>query len=160
MLSGTKPVVFLTGEAGMGKSTMLRGLKEEIARDHTAVRIADVDCSSPLAGINVGAVEALYPWIQMMRELAEEAPNTQTKKLVTDLARAWIKFIPIVGDLIESTVDTVSIVKEHRAASAPPSPLRVVNMCSINVSGSSVPLLKRGEWFSSLMMHIGQMTPL
>ncbi|MBK9181974.1 MAG: ATP-binding protein [Ignavibacteria bacterium] len=106
----------------MGKSTMLRGLKEEIARDHTAVRIADVDCSSPLAGINVGAVEALYPWIQMMRELAEEAPNTQTKKLVTDLARAWIKFIPIVGDLIESTVDTVSIVKEHRAASAPSEP--------------------------------------
>ncbi|MBK6291529.1 MAG: tetratricopeptide repeat protein [Ignavibacteria bacterium] len=122
LLSGTKPVVFLTGEAGMGKSTMLRGLKEEIARDHTAVRIADVDCSSPLAGINVGAVEALYPWIQMMRELAEEAPNTQTKKLVTDLARAWIKFIPIVGDLIESTVDTVSIVKEHRAASAPSEP--------------------------------------
>lgn len=122
MLSGTKPVLFLTGEAGMGKSTMLRGLKDEIIRDHTAVRIADVDCSSPLAGINVGAVEALYPWIQLMRELAEEAPNTQTKKLVADLARAWIKFIPIVGDLIESTVDTVSIVKQHRAATTPSEP--------------------------------------
>lgn len=122
LLSGSKPVVFLTGEAGMGKSTMLRGLKEEISQDHTAVRIADVDCSSPLAGINVGAVEALYPWIQLMRELAVEAPNTQTKQLVTDLARAWIKFIPIVGDLIESTVDTVSIVKQHRAASTSTEP--------------------------------------
>ncbi|MCX6141394.1 MAG: tetratricopeptide repeat protein [Candidatus Kapabacteria bacterium] len=121
-LTGSAPVQFLTGEAGMGKSTMLRSVKEIIVRTDPSVRIADVDCSAPLAGVNVGAVEALYPWVQLMRELATEAPTSQTKQLVTDLARAWIKFIPIVGDLIESTVDTVAIVKQHRSQTTPVEP--------------------------------------
>jgi len=71
---------------------------------------------------NVGAVEALYPWIQLMRELASEAPTKKTKQLVTDLARAWIKFVPIVGDVIESTVEIISIVREHRLANAAAEP--------------------------------------
>ncbi|MBC8125058.1 MAG: tetratricopeptide repeat protein [Candidatus Kapabacteria bacterium] len=114
---GSAPVVFFTGEAGMGKSTLLRSIKSEVQAKDPTICIADVDCSAPLAGVDVGAVEALYPWVQLMRELATEAPTSQTKKLVADLARAWIKFVPIIGDLIESTVDTVSIVKQHRASS-------------------------------------------
>lgn len=117
-LDGKRPVLFVTGEAGIGKSTLLRSVKEYIRATSGTTRIADVDCSAPIAGVHVGAVEALHPWIQLMRELATDAPTQQTRELVTDLARAWIKFVPIVGDLIESTVETISIVREHRTSSA------------------------------------------
>ncbi|CAN5395451.1 hypothetical protein BH10BAC6_BH10BAC6_13040 [soil metagenome] len=119
-LSGTSPVLFVTGEAGIGKSTLLRTIKSDILRDHANVCVADVDCSAPIAGMHVGAVEALHPWVSLMRELANEAPTSTTKRLITDLAFAWVKFIPIVGDVIESTAETVAIVREHRTRGSTP----------------------------------------
>jgi len=119
-LSGTSPVLFVTGEAGIGKSTLLRAIKADIVRDHPHICIADVDCSAPIAGVHVGAVEALHPWVQLMRELAAAAPTSTTKRLIADLAFAWVKFVPIIGDVIESTAETVTIVRQHRSGRSTP----------------------------------------
>lgn len=106
------PVTFLTGDAGIGKSTLLRELGSEITAHEDAI-VAAVDCSVPVAGVDVGSVEALLPWVELMRSLAR--PTSSSKKsLIADLALAWVKFVPIVGDAIESTVATVRIMKDHR----------------------------------------------
>jgi tetratricopeptide (TPR) repeat protein len=121
-LHGERPVLFVTGEAGIGKSTLLRSVKASLLHDTPQLCVADVDCSAPIAGTHVGAVEALHPWVSLMRELADEAPTTTTKRLIADLAFAWVKFVPIVGDVIESTVETVAIMREHRTGRSTPEP--------------------------------------
>lgn len=124
------PVTFLLGDAGMGKTTLLREVEAQV-NEHAEERCVLADCSAPVAGIDVGSVEALHPWIAVMKALAISNDRSKTKTFVTDLAMAWIKFVPIVGDLVESTVSTVGIVRRHRQSNTeqPTSKEHVFQQC-------------------------------
>ncbi|MBI2793992.1 MAG: tetratricopeptide repeat protein [Ignavibacteria bacterium] len=124
------PVTFLLGDAGMGKTTLLREVEVHL-NAHGDERCVLADCSAPVAGIDVGSVEALHPWIAVMKALATTNDKSKTQSLVTDLAMAWIKFVPIVGDLVESTVSTVGIVRRHRQSTTeqPTSKEHVFQQC-------------------------------
>lgn len=120
--------MFITGDAGMGKTTLLQHIVE---RSRATWTVARVECSSPVAGVDVGSIEALHPWIALIRELSSGTQRADTKQLAADLALTWVKFVPIVGDLIESTVNTVGIVKRHRSRAAEPAVSRehVLEQC-------------------------------
>lgn len=113
------PVRFVLADAGMGKTTLLRKVEAHV-NARSEERCILTECSAPVAGIDVGGVEALHPWIAAMKMLASAKDKSHTQALVGDLAMAWIKFVPIVGDLVESTVSTVGIVKRHRQANTEP----------------------------------------
>lgn len=113
------PVTFVLADSGMGKTTLLRKVEAHL-NARSEERCILTDCSAPVAGIDVGGVEALHPWIAAMKMLASAKDKSHTQALVGDLAMAWIKFVPIVGDLVESTVSTVGIVKRHRQANTEP----------------------------------------
>jgi predicted ATPase len=123
VVSGTarQNVLFITGEAGLGKSTLLGSIDDACSRLDAPPTVAIVQCSTPLAGRDLGEVEALGPWIEIMSRLAtlRNERQKETRKLVADLAIAWVKFIPIVGDLVESVADTATILKEHRQGKDP-----------------------------------------
>lgn len=112
-------VVFLTGEAGIGKSTLLRQLVEELESGVTTTQgkstdstqlptIAIAECSTPVAGSGVGLVEALKPFADIMAALLEAGADTSKKKklggfkldigkFLVDTAPSWIGLIPLVG---------------------------------------------------------------
>src|SRR5690349_250890 len=93
VVSGTarQNVLFITGEAGLGKSTLLGGVEDACSRLTAPPTVAIVQCSTPLAGRDLGEVEALGPWIEIMSRLAtmRNEPQKETRKLVADLAVAW-----------------------------------------------------------------------
>ena len=62
-ISGTARanVLFVTGEAGIGKSTLLAAVTEECARFTPAPLVATAECSTPLVGQDIGEVESLEP---------------------------------------------------------------------------------------------------
>ena len=70
-IEGRSPatVLFLTGEAGIGKTTLLAELRRNCARLSPPPVVAVADCSTPLAGQDVGEVEALQPWALIMASL-------------------------------------------------------------------------------------------
>src|SRR5579871_5190061 len=70
-LTHTKNVIFVTGEAGMGKSTMLKEVKQSLAKRTSGLRplVATTECSTPLLGQDVGEMEALQPWAQLMQQM-------------------------------------------------------------------------------------------
>jgi tetratricopeptide (TPR) repeat protein len=111
----TQNVIFVTGEAGIGKTTILNRVREELARSGNLL-VTMAECSTPLAGQDVGEIEALQPWASIMTQLVtvEGAERSDTRKLAANLAMAWIKFVPVVGDLVESVVSTTRIITEHR----------------------------------------------
>lgn len=113
-------VIFISGEAGSGKTTILNSLKEDltghlIGKSNKKPLIAYTACSTPLSGKDIGELEALYPWIQIMSELTtrKKKNNADAKKLIFHLAKAWVRLIPIIGQTIESVADTVILLKEH-----------------------------------------------
>jgi len=124
------PVTFITGDAGMGKSTILRQV-EQVLQGAESTACVFADCSSPVGGMDIGSVESLHPWITAMKGLVTASSKSSAHRLATDLAMAWIKFIPIVGDVIESTITTVGIVKKHNTGNAetPVSKEHVFEQC-------------------------------
>jgi tetratricopeptide (TPR) repeat protein len=123
---GGPNVLFVTGEAGIGKTTLLQAFMQERRMHTKEIVIASAACSTPLAGQDIGEVEALLPWAEIMTALSAEGQERklETRRLVTELAMAWIRVIPVVGDVLESVADTAHIVRGHNARSgrehAPP----------------------------------------
>jgi tetratricopeptide (TPR) repeat protein len=108
-------VLFVTGEAGIGKSTLLAAVRRECEALAVSPTVAITECSTPLAGQDIGEVESLQPWGEIMAGLVTSRPErrTETTKLVGDLALAWVKVIPVVGDVIDSIADSTKILKDH-----------------------------------------------
>jgi tetratricopeptide (TPR) repeat protein len=112
-------VVFVTGEAGVGKTTFLRALEQEIGETHgtSAPLAVSTECSTPLLGHDVGQVEALQPWAEILeRILAHDsaaAKKADMVKLVGSVARAWVDCIPVVGGILGSSLETAALLREH-----------------------------------------------
>jgi tetratricopeptide (TPR) repeat protein len=108
-------VVFITGEAGIGKSTMLRAVTRALEKRKgrpDAPLVASTECSTPLLGQDVGQMEALEPWAELLEALVKQDDSGRGKevlKLVGNLALAWGHLIPVVG----AAFDTAALLKNH-----------------------------------------------
>lgn len=107
-------VVFVTGEAGIGKSTLMRAVVDALKRrtGPSAPLVASTECSTPLLGQDVGQMEALEPWAELLEELVRQDDSGRGKeilKLVTNVALAWGHMIPVVG----AAVETAALLKSH-----------------------------------------------
>ena len=124
----TQNVLFLTGEAGIGKSTLLKALKDTCPdyferKGLSPVPIVAIsECSTPLANNDIGEVEALKPWIDLMEQLVtivasrEKAPPVEEKKKMKfdfskffiDTAPNWISLVPVLGPVVGAAAEIVT----------------------------------------------------
>ncbi len=134
-----KAVLSLQADAGMGKSSLLNEIQRRIRSNsfetpsnraqentqtkslHAQALIEVVSCSAPLSSTaGSSSMEALQPWAQALQHLVAQRSEQRLPTLVKDLAIAWIKFVPVVGDLIESAADTIELLRDHREGKARP----------------------------------------
>ncbi len=119
MLAGEGNVLFLTGEAGLGKTTLIHEWWHTIAAE-TAI-YAESACSIPIGNVDVGALEALQPWADVVAQLENHTGKNNTKfdvkRLIRDAAPSWAWAIPFVGDIAHAAVETHRLVKEQRGES-------------------------------------------
>ena len=112
-------VLFVTGEAGIGKTTVLKAVEDQLNRRSGAAAPLAVatECSTPLLGQDVGQVEALEPWAELLEKILEHdggpARAKEMVKLMGSVALAWVHVVPVVGGILESSLETAALVKEH-----------------------------------------------
>src|SRR5690606_34756944 len=103
-------VLFITGEAGIGKTTILREIERLLghsaAQQQTLARFAEpaqaapifafAQCSTPLAGRDIGEVESLQPWAELMARLLEQSAQevVEKKKTKFDFAKFFVDTAP------------------------------------------------------------------
>ena len=106
----------VTGEAGIGKTTLLNAVREKLLSSPIPPAVISTECSTPLAGHDIGEVEALAPWLGIIEELAGEENELRFRgrTLVEKLALAWVRCIPVIGDVLESAADTAMIIKQEK----------------------------------------------
>lgn len=104
--SGRGQALFVTGEAGAGKSTLI-----EQARADAAGRIPDLLVLHATCSEQFGAGEPYQPFVEAFRDLLTEAGGEGSRwahfrQLAGELAPTWISAIPLAGGLIAATVST------------------------------------------------------
>ncbi|MFN8359757.1 MAG: tetratricopeptide repeat protein [Candidatus Kapaibacterium sp.] len=119
-------VLFLTGEAGIGKSTLIKAIRDtcpEYFANKPQVRTPAIvvsECSTPLANQDIGEVEALKPWIDLMEQLVlmtTREPEQEKKekkikfdfgKFIIDTAPNWISLVPVLGPVVGAAAEIVT----------------------------------------------------
>jgi tetratricopeptide (TPR) repeat protein len=83
-------VLFLTGDAGAGKSAIVREACAAVQVMHAAPVVARAECSTPIAGGTVGEVESLKPFAVMMAQILE----SRLQHVLPDVAPSWSALLP------------------------------------------------------------------
>jgi predicted ATPase len=117
MLEGKGSILFLTGEAGLGKTTLIHEWWKTIAPDSAIY--AEAACSIPVGNVDVGRLEALQPWADVVAQLQgheeQGKKKLDLKKLIFDSAPAWAWALPIVGGIAHGAMETARLVKEQQS---------------------------------------------
>ena len=87
-LGGQRQVVFVTGEAGIGKTTLLDAFQDQAAR-YPDLRIARGQCIE-----GFGGMEAYYPMLEAVGSLLRGAEDTSFIETLAKLAPTWLIQFP------------------------------------------------------------------
>lgn len=108
-------VVFITGEAGIGKTTLLAEFKNRYENLFPSRLVIKTECSTPVAGYDIGAVESLHPWTNILSQIPlNEKGSSHKKELLSDLSLALIKLVPYIGTSISDTAKALKKFSEAR----------------------------------------------
>jgi tetratricopeptide (TPR) repeat protein len=120
MLDGKGNVLFLAGEAGLGKTTLVHEWWKTVS---SPALYLEGDCSIPIGNMDVGKLEALQPWADIVAQLHEHEHTGEKKldlkRLIHDAAPAWAWAIPFIGDIAHAAVETHRLIKEQRGEMNP-----------------------------------------
>jgi tetratricopeptide (TPR) repeat protein len=118
---GEGGAVFITGEAGAGKSTLTQRFLVEAALRIPEARIISTDCSE-----QYGSGEPYQPFVDAFRDLLTDergGGRRNLRDLARQLAPYWVQAIPVAGDIIAATMVTAAELKKTlggaTAAAAP-----------------------------------------
>lgn len=103
-------MVFVTGDAGAGKSTLVDQFLIDAAVKAPETRIIDGDCSE-----QYGGGEPYQPFVEAFRDLLRDEERGGGKRRFRDLAKElaphWLAAVPVAGDLIAATAATAVELK-------------------------------------------------
>ncbi|HET7152454.1 MAG TPA: AAA family ATPase [Candidatus Kapabacteria bacterium] len=120
MLSGEGSIFFLTGEAGLGKTTLVHEWWKTVAGAAAAPLFAESACSIPISNMNVADIEALQPWADIIATLQQLDIKDTTKKkidlkkIIHETAPTWAWALPFVGDIAHAALETSRLIKEQK----------------------------------------------
>ena len=120
-VAGNGRVVFITGEPGAGKSSLISRFMVNANLRLPDVQLIGADCSEQF-----GAAEPYEPFVEAFRDLMsrEQKPGSRwsnLRDLAAEVAPAWIEVIPVAGAIISASVTTAMELKKGGTATAAPS---------------------------------------
>ena len=88
VLSGHRQVIFVTGEAGIGKTTLVDAFQKQAAR-HSNLRLARGQCIE-----GFGGKEAYYPMLEALGSIIHNAEDSSLVQTLAKQAPTWLAQFP------------------------------------------------------------------
>ena len=105
-VAGSGGVVFITGEAGAGKTALIEQVRAEARTRHPDLLVLHAACSE-----QYGTGEPYQPFVESLRHLLRDAGEegsrwSHLRQLAAELAPTWLSAIPLAGNLLAATLNT------------------------------------------------------
>ncbi len=95
-------VIFLSGETGFGKTTVLR-VFEQYAQKQDKALVSMASCQAPVGTMQLGMLQPLGPFLRLIEELkSTETVMTPKKKLAINIGMTLLTSVPYFGDLVDA----------------------------------------------------------
>lgn len=95
-------VIFLSGETGFGKTTLLRVFEQASQKQDKAL-VSMAACQAPVGTMQVGMLQPLGPFLRLIEELkSSESVMTPKKKLAINIGMTLLTSVPYFGDLVDA----------------------------------------------------------
>jgi tetratricopeptide (TPR) repeat protein len=111
-IDGRGHVILVSGEAGIGKTTLVERFLALAAKRHPQIAIAEGQCSE-----RFGHGEAYLPFIEALGTLlsGEEETSLRDKVLsiALETAPSWLEAVPAVGQALRASYETAQAVRER-----------------------------------------------
>lgn len=105
-------VVFLVGEAGIGKTSLIKQFSEDILKYYTGIQYAYAQC-----GQMAGDVSPYAPFVKILNELTLEAAKKGDNWFVEFMREAGpdiLGLVPAAGSVLKTAAKTVDFVWQRR----------------------------------------------
>ncbi|TET83333.1 tetratricopeptide repeat protein, partial [candidate division TA06 bacterium] len=109
-------VVFLTGEAGVGKSELINQLRDRVLRKYPDIRLAVGYCNELTRG-----GDPYQPFFDILDELvtAEKREGTDRfLQFIREMGPEWVQVVPGIGSLLSATWKTTQWVRTELLSKA------------------------------------------
>ncbi len=107
VLGGAGRVVFISGDAGAGKSTLIEAFLERAGSRAPDARVIRALCSE-----QYGAGEPYQPFVEAFRDLVTAEPAARSKRSLRELAKElapyWVATLPVAGQLLSAAMSTAT----------------------------------------------------
>ena len=108
-------VIFISGETGFGKTTLMRYFEKDTQLNDKAL-ISMSACQAPVGNFMVGALQPLGPFIRLLEELKNsEKVLTPQKKLALNIGMTLLTSVPYVGDVIDAAKEITKDVQSYKS---------------------------------------------
>jgi DNA-binding winged helix-turn-helix (wHTH) protein len=88
-LRGTRQVVFVTGDTGIGKTTLVDEFQRQVAADAIAIRLGRGQCVE-----GYGGTEAYYPMLEALGQLCRGTAGDSIVQILATQAPTWLVQFP------------------------------------------------------------------
>jgi tetratricopeptide (TPR) repeat protein len=112
-VGGAGRVVFVSAEAGAGKSTLSSGFLARVEERHPEVLVIRATCSE-----QYGGGEPYQPFVEAFRTLlapAESEPKRRRgfREMAKELAPHWVAAIPLAGEVLAASLNTATELRRN-----------------------------------------------
>ncbi len=107
-------LVCIHGESGAGKTSLVEKFAANCKARVESLFVAETVCQSPVGSLQVGEIQALFPFRRVFEQLSDAAQGGAKKKLYMNMGMTVLAVLPLIGDVFYGIKEFRRDIREYK----------------------------------------------